>query len=61
VAAQGDMRPMAGSHEALEDLKRILDGRSAFYAKADMVFDTSAQPLEESFREFRRQVGQIRR
>jgi len=52
---------MAGSHEALEDLKRILDGRSAFYAKADMVFDTSAQPLEESFREFRRQVGQIRR
>jgi XRE family aerobic/anaerobic benzoate catabolism transcriptional regulator len=49
VAAQGDMRPM-------EDLKRILDGRSAFYAKADMVFDTSAQPLEDSFREFRRQI-----
>ena len=56
VAAQGDMRPMAGSVEALEDLKRILDGRSAFYAKADMVFDTSAQPLEESFMEFRRQI-----
>ena len=56
VAAQGDMRPMAGSVEALEDLKRILDGRSAFYAKADMVFDTSAQPLEESFVELRRQV-----
>jgi XRE family aerobic/anaerobic benzoate catabolism transcriptional regulator len=56
VAAQGDMRPMAGSNEALEDLKRILDGRSAFYAKADMVFDTSAQPLEDSFREFRRQI-----
>ena len=53
VAAQGDMRPMAGSHEALEDLKRILDGRSAFYAKADMVFDTSAQPLEESFQTLR--------
>ena len=56
VAAQGDMRPMAGSEEALEDLKRILDGRSAFYAKADMVFDTSAQPLEESFVELRRQI-----
>jgi len=56
VAAQGDMRPMAGSVEALEDLKRILDSRSAFYAKADMVFDTSAQPLEESFVELRRQV-----
>jgi len=56
VTAQGDMRPMAASTEALEDLKRILDGRSAFYAKADMVFDTSAHPLEESFVEFRRQI-----
>ena len=57
VAAQGDMRQMArGSNEALEDLKRISDGRSAFYAKADMVFDTSAQPLEDSFREFRREI-----
>ena len=57
VAAQGDMRQMArGSNEALEDLKRISDGRSAFYAKADMVFDTSAPPLEDSFREFRREI-----
>ena len=56
VAAQGDMRPMAASSEALEDLKRILDGRSAFYAKADLHFDTSAQPLEESFRALRAQV-----
>ena len=30
VAAQGDMRPMAASREAMEDLKRILAGRSAF-------------------------------
>ncbi|MBP8861320.1 MAG: helix-turn-helix transcriptional regulator, partial [Ottowia sp.] len=29
VAAQGDMRPMAASAEAMEDLKRILAGRSA--------------------------------
>jgi len=56
VAAQGDLRPMAGSEEALEDLKRILDGRSAFYAKADMVFDTSVHPLEKSFSEFRFQI-----
>ncbi len=53
VAAQGDMRPMSGSTEAIEDLKLILKGRSEFYAKADMVFDTSAQPLEESFRVLR--------
>jgi len=49
VAAQGDMRPMAGSAEAIEDLKMILVGRAPFYAKANMSFDTSAQPLEESF------------
>ena len=41
VAAQGDMRPMAASAEAMEDLKRILAGRSAFYAKADLRFKTS--------------------
>ena len=59
VAAQGDMRPMAASKEALEDLKRILEGRSAFYAKADMRFDTSAQPLEESFQALRAQVRTV--
>ena len=58
VAAQGDMRPMAGSKEALEDLKRILEGRSAFYAKADLTFDTSAQPLDDSFLALRTQVRQ---
>ena len=56
VAAQGDMRPMAASKEALEDLKRILEGRSAFYAKADLAVDTSAQPLDESFAALRAQV-----
>jgi XRE family aerobic/anaerobic benzoate catabolism transcriptional regulator len=58
VAAQGDMRPMAGSPEALEDLKRILEGRSAFYAKADLTFDTSAQPLDDSFLALRSQIRQ---
>ena len=42
VAAQGDMRPMAASAEAMDDLKRILAGRAPFYAKADLSFDTSA-------------------
>jgi len=53
VTAQGDMRPMAGSAEAIDDLKLILEGRAPFYAKADMTFDTSAQPLEESFQTLR--------
>ena len=41
VIAQGDMRPMAASKEAMEDLKRILEGRAAFYSKADLIFNTS--------------------
>jgi XRE family aerobic/anaerobic benzoate catabolism transcriptional regulator len=49
VAAQGDMRPMAGNREAMEDLKRILVGRAAFYAKAEHRLDTSAAALEPTF------------
>jgi len=56
VAAQGDLRPMAASREAMEDLKRILVGRSAFYSKADLTFNTSLRPLEESFAALRDQV-----
>ena len=53
VAAQGDMRPMAASAEAMDDLQRILAGRLPFYAKADLSFDTSAQPLEQAFQALR--------
>jgi XRE family aerobic/anaerobic benzoate catabolism transcriptional regulator len=49
VAAQGDLRPMAASKEAMEDLKQILNGRAAFYSKADMKLDTSAQELDATF------------
>jgi XRE family aerobic/anaerobic benzoate catabolism transcriptional regulator len=49
VAAQGDMRPMADSKEAMEDLKRILAGRAPFYSKAEFRLDTSAQPLQATF------------
>ncbi len=59
VAAQGDLRPMAASREAMEDLKRILAGRSAFYSKADMSFNTSAYPLDEAFAALRDQVRDL--
>ena len=49
VTAQGDLRPMAASREAMEDLKGILAGRAAFYSKAEFRLDTSAQPLEPTF------------
>jgi XRE family aerobic/anaerobic benzoate catabolism transcriptional regulator len=53
VIAQGDMRPMADSKEAMEDLKGILAGRAAFYSKADFKLDTSAQGLDVTFQELR--------
>ena len=56
VVAQGDLRPMAASREAMDDLKSILAGRAAFYSKADMRLDTSAQPLMETFRILRAQA-----
>ena len=56
VTAQGDMRPMAASKEAMEDLKGILAGRAPFYAKAEFRLDTSAQPLEPTFLALRRLV-----
>ena len=58
VAAQGDMRPMAASREAMEDLKRILEGRSAFYSKADLTINTSAGNEEETFTQLRQSVRQ---
>jgi XRE family aerobic/anaerobic benzoate catabolism transcriptional regulator len=56
VIAQGDMRPMAGNNEAMADLKRILAGREAFYAKADMTFDTSGRSLADCYLQLRSAV-----
>ncbi len=58
VLAQGDLRPMAASKQAMEDLKGILSGRAAFYSKAQYKVDTSAQPLDESFQILRHAVRQ---
>jgi len=48
VAAQGDLRPMAGSREAMADLKRILEVREALYGKADAQLDTSGLGVKEA-------------
>ncbi|MFP5406299.1 MAG: shikimate kinase, partial [Gammaproteobacteria bacterium] len=56
VRAQGDLRPMAGSPEAMQDLERILAGRAGFYAKADMAYSTSGKSLDESFAGLRREL-----
>jgi XRE family aerobic/anaerobic benzoate catabolism transcriptional regulator len=56
VMAQGDLRPMAASREAMEDLKGILAGRAAFYSKAQLRLDTSAHPLAVTFLRLREMV-----
>jgi XRE family transcriptional regulator, aerobic/anaerobic benzoate catabolism transcriptional regulator len=47
VLAQGDLRPMAGSQQAMDDLRRILDERSELYGKADLAIDTTGKTVQE--------------
>jgi XRE family aerobic/anaerobic benzoate catabolism transcriptional regulator len=49
VIAQGDMRPMSDSKEAMEDLKKILQGRSPFYSQAHLTINTSLSNIEDTF------------
>ena len=61
VVAQGDMRPFdttGASHEALEDIRRILASREALYARADAVVDTAARTLKQSMTDLKRAVPQ---
>ena len=49
VIAQGDLRAIAGGHQAMDDLRRILEAREPLYRKADMYLDTSGSSVDESF------------
>jgi XRE family aerobic/anaerobic benzoate catabolism transcriptional regulator len=57
VVAQGDTRPMAGNDQAMDDLRRILDGRAALYRQADVVVNTAGKSVEKSFAELRKAVS----
>jgi XRE family transcriptional regulator, aerobic/anaerobic benzoate catabolism transcriptional regulator len=57
VVAQGDLRPMAGSKEAMHDLRRILAGRAALYGQADVTIDTSGKSIEQSLADLRKAVA----
>lgn len=64
VVAQGDLRPMGGeadSVEAMQDLKRILQGRAALYGKADDVVDTSGLDVGRAFASLLQKVQDARR
>ena len=57
VEAQGDMRPMQGNDEAMEDLRRILSAREPLYRRADCTVDTSHQSIKASLTRLRRAVA----
>jgi XRE family aerobic/anaerobic benzoate catabolism transcriptional regulator len=48
VVAQGDLRPMRGHSQAMEDLKGLLTAREPQYARANAVVDTSGQTVAKS-------------
>lgn len=59
VLAQGDLRPMAGSQQAMDDLRRILDERTELYGRADLILDTTGVPPKKSARELLRKISEL--
>jgi XRE family aerobic/anaerobic benzoate catabolism transcriptional regulator len=59
VLAQGDTRPMAGSTQAMDDLRRILDGRSMLYGQADAIVDTAGLSIEKSLRALKKALRAV--
>jgi XRE family aerobic/anaerobic benzoate catabolism transcriptional regulator len=57
VVAQGDLRPMQGNVEAMEDLNRILAAREPLYRKADAVLDTGGERFDQSLIKLRQAVS----
>ncbi len=53
VRQQGDMRPMAGNPEAMDQLREILTAREDSYRRADHQLDTSGKSIESSLQELR--------
>ncbi len=56
VVAQGDLRPMEGSAEAMEDMRRILVARESLYSKADYTLDTTGRTPDECLTQLRQTV-----
>ena len=56
VMAQGDMRPMANSARAMDDLISILKSREPLYAKAEIALTTTGQTPEQNLAELLRLI-----
>ncbi len=50
VRGQGDVRPMTGNPDAMNELRNILKSREALYAQAEAHVDTSKSTLEDSLK-----------
>jgi XRE family aerobic/anaerobic benzoate catabolism transcriptional regulator len=59
VLAQGDLRPMSGSQQAMDDLRRILEERRELYGRADAVLDTTSHTVDDSVQELLRKVQEL--
>jgi XRE family aerobic/anaerobic benzoate catabolism transcriptional regulator len=57
VIAQGDMRPMKGHTQAMQDLKNILAAREPEYVRADVVVDRSGKSSDKSLMALKRAVA----
>jgi len=57
VVAQGDMRPMAGNTQAMDDLKRILMSRAALYGQADATVNTAGRSVRQSLKDLKRAIA----
>jgi shikimate kinase len=56
VMAQGDMRPMAKSARAMDDLISILKSREPLYTKADVALSTTGKTPEQNLAELLRLI-----
>ncbi len=56
VVAQGNLRPMEGSAEAMEEMRRSLVARESLYSKADFTLDTTGRTPEECLKQLRQTV-----
>ncbi len=57
VMAQGDMRPMANSPRAMQDLVSILRSREPLYAQADVALTTTGKTPEQNLAELLRLIA----
>lgn len=57
VMAQGDMRPMANSARAMEDLISILKSREPLYARAEATLTTTGKSPEQNLNELLRVIA----